>query len=153
MACKDCHNSAPSSLSNFIDLLMEFQLSYFKSSKMMLLKCCTQYASKFGKFSGGHRTGKGKFSFQSQRMAMPKNIQIILQLLSFQILVRQCSKSFKLGFSSMWTKNFQMYKLGFKEAEETEIKFQHLMEHGKSKISPEMHLLLYYWLRQSPLIV
>ena len=28
---------------------MEFQLSYFKSWKMMLWKCCTQYASKFGK--------------------------------------------------------------------------------------------------------
>ena len=30
--------------------------------------------------------------------------------------------SFKLGFSNMWTENFQMYKLGFKEAEEPEIK-------------------------------
>ena len=30
---------------------MEFQLSYFKSWKMMLWKCCTQYASKFGKLS------------------------------------------------------------------------------------------------------
>ena len=28
----------------------------------------TQYASKFGKLSSGHRTGKGQFSFQSQRM-------------------------------------------------------------------------------------
>ena len=27
---------------------MEFQLSYFKSWKMMLWKCCTQYASKYG---------------------------------------------------------------------------------------------------------
>ena len=27
----------------------------------MLLKCCTQYASKFGKLSSGHRTGKGQF--------------------------------------------------------------------------------------------
>ena len=35
---------------------MEFQLSYFKSWKMMLLKCCTQYASKCGKLSSGHRT-------------------------------------------------------------------------------------------------
>ena len=26
---------------------------------MLLLKCCTQYASKFGKLSSGHRTGKG----------------------------------------------------------------------------------------------
>ena len=27
----------------------------------MLSKCCTQYASKFGKLSSGHRTGKGQF--------------------------------------------------------------------------------------------
>ena len=38
---------------------MEFQLSYFKSYKTMLLKCCAQYASKFGKLTSGHRTGKG----------------------------------------------------------------------------------------------
>ena len=36
--------------------------------KVMLLKWCTQYASKFGKLSSGHRTGKSQFSFQSQRM-------------------------------------------------------------------------------------
>ena len=42
----------------------------------MLQKCCTQYASKFGKLSSGHRTGKGQFSFQSQRKAMPKNLLI-----------------------------------------------------------------------------
>ena len=29
----------------------------------MLWKCCTQYASKLGKLSSGHRTGKGQFSF------------------------------------------------------------------------------------------
>ena len=33
---------------------MEFHLSYFKSWKMMLWKCYTQYASKFGKLSSGH---------------------------------------------------------------------------------------------------
>ena len=41
----------------------------------MLWKCCTQYASKFGKLSSGHRVGKGQFSFQFQRKAMPKNVQ------------------------------------------------------------------------------
>jgi len=35
----------------------------FQVLKMMLLKCCTQYASKFGKLSSGYRTGKGQFSF------------------------------------------------------------------------------------------
>ena len=63
---------------------MEFQLSYFKSWKMMLWKCYTQYASKFGKVSSGHRTGKGQFSFQSQRKAMPKNVQTAIQLHSSQ---------------------------------------------------------------------
>ena len=37
--------------------------------------CWRLYASKFGKLSSGHRTGKGQFSFQSQRKAMPKNAQ------------------------------------------------------------------------------
>ena len=40
----------------------------------MLWKCCTQYASKFGKLSSGHRTGKGQFSSQSQRKATPMNV-------------------------------------------------------------------------------
>ena len=35
--------------------------------------CCTQYVNKFGKLSSGHRTGKGPFSFQSQRKTMPKS--------------------------------------------------------------------------------
>ena len=39
---------------------------------MMLWKCCTQYTSKFGKLSSGHRTGKGQFSFQSQRKGNAK---------------------------------------------------------------------------------
>ena len=33
-----------------------------------------------GKLSSGHRTGKGQFSFQSQRKAMPKNAQTTTQL-------------------------------------------------------------------------
>ena len=44
----------------------------FQILKMMLWKCCTQYASKFGKHSSGHRTGKGHFSFQSQKKGNTK---------------------------------------------------------------------------------
>ena len=58
----------------------------------MLLKCCTQYASKFGKLSSGHRTGKGQFSFQSLRKAIPKNAQTTAQLHSSHMLVKQFSK-------------------------------------------------------------
>ena len=35
----------------------------------MLWKCCTQYASKFGKLSSGHRTGKAQFSFPKKSNA------------------------------------------------------------------------------------
>ena len=68
--------------------VMEFQLSYFKSWKMMLWKCCTQYASKFGQLSNGYRTEKDQFSFQSQRKAMPKNVQTAAQLHSSHTLAK-----------------------------------------------------------------
>ena len=53
-----------------------------------VVKCCTQYASKFGKLSSGHRTGKGQFSFQFLRKAMPKNVQTTAQLHSSRMLVK-----------------------------------------------------------------
>ena len=40
------------------------------------------------KLSSGHRTGKGQFSFQSQRKAMPKNVQATAQLHSSHTLVK-----------------------------------------------------------------
>ena len=39
------------------------------------------------KLSSGHRTGKGQFSFQSQRKAMPKNAQTTTQLHLSHMLV------------------------------------------------------------------
>ena len=42
----------------------------------------------FGKLSSGHRTGKGQFSFQSQRKARPKNAQTNAQLHSSHTLVK-----------------------------------------------------------------
>ena len=38
--------------------------------------------------SSGHRTGKGQFSFQSQRKAIPKNAQTTTQLHSSHMLVK-----------------------------------------------------------------
>ena len=67
-------------------------------------------------------TGKGQFSFESQRKAMTKNVQIIIQLHSFHMLARLCSISFKLGFNNTKTENFEMYKLDLEKAEKSEIK-------------------------------
>jgi len=40
------------------------------------------------KLSSGHRTGKGQFSFQLQRKAMPKKVQTTAQLHSSHILAK-----------------------------------------------------------------
>ena len=60
----------------------------FQILKDDAVKVLTQYVSKFGKLSSGHRTEKGQFSFQSQRKAMPKNAQTTAQLHSSHMLVK-----------------------------------------------------------------
>ena len=123
---------------------MEFQLSYFKSWTMMLWKCCTQHASKFGKLSSGHRTRKSQFSFQSQRKAMPKNAQTTAQLHSSHALVKSYSKS---KVRELWASRCSswIYKIQRNHRSNS----QHLLDHWKSKRVPEKHLLLLYWLHQS----
>ena len=117
---------------------------------MMLWKCFTQYASKFGKLSNGHRIGKYQFSFQSQRKAMPKDVHTTTQLHSSHMLENECSKFSKQGFNSMWTVNFQMFKLDLEKAEEPEFKLPTFTESWKKQWVPEKHLL--YWLRRSLLL-
>ena len=72
----------------------------FQILKDDAVKVLPQYASKVGKLSSGHRTGKGQFSFQSQRKTMPKNAQTTAQLHSSHTLVKPCSKFSKPGFSN-----------------------------------------------------
>ena len=43
----------------------------------MLLKWCTQYASKFGKLSSGHETGKDQFSFQYKECSNYCTLELI----------------------------------------------------------------------------
>ena len=108
-----------------------------------------KYTSKFGKLSSGPRTGKGHFSFQSQRKAMPKNAQTTAQLHSSHTLVKYCSKFSKPGFNNTWTVNFQMFKLDLEKVRNQRSNCQQLLDHHKSKRVPGKHLLLLYWLGQS----
>ena len=50
----------------------------------MLHSICQQ----IWRLNSGHRTGKGQFSFQSQRKAMPKNAQTTTQLHSSHTLAK-----------------------------------------------------------------
>ena len=55
--------------------------------------------------------GKGQFSFQSQRRAVLKMIQITPQLHSSHTLANSNAKFSKPGFNSTLTENFHMFKM------------------------------------------
>ena len=99
----------------------------------MLWKCCTWYTDKFGKLSSDHGTGKGQFSFQSQRRAMPKNVQTYIVLISHTSKIML--KISKLAFNSTWTENFQKFKLDLEKAEEPEIKLSTSVGSSKKRES------------------
>ena len=62
-------------------------IELFQILKDDAMKVLHSICQQFGKLSSGHRTGKGQFSFQSQRKAMPKNAQTTTQLYSSHRLV------------------------------------------------------------------
>ena len=60
----------------------------FQILKDDAVKVLHSICQQVGKLSSGHRTGKGQFSFQSQRKAMPMNAQTTAQLHSSNMLVK-----------------------------------------------------------------
>ena len=85
----------------------------------MLWKCCIQYASKFGKLSSGHRTGKGQFSFQSQRKAMPKNAQTTAQLHSSHMLSKVMLKTLQPRLQQYMNHELPDVQAGFRKGRGT----------------------------------
>ena len=59
----------------------------FQTLKDDDMKVLHSICQQIWKTQSGHRTGKGQFSFQSQRKAMPKNVQTTAQLYSTHTLV------------------------------------------------------------------
>ena len=128
---------------------MEFQLSYFISWKMMLWKCCTQYASKFGKLSSAQDWKRSVF------IPIPKKGN-----------AKECSNYHTVVLISHASKvmlkilqaRLQQYvncelphvQAGFRKGKGNQrSNCQHLLDHHKSKRVPEKHLFLLYWLCQS----
>ena len=56
------------------------------------------------------------------------------------MLLTLWSKSFKLGFSDMWTKNLQMFKLNIEKAEEPEIKLPAFIESWRKQGSSRKNI-------------
>ena len=60
----------------------------FQILKDDAVKVLHSICQQISKLSNGHKTGKGQFSFQSQRKSVPKNVQITTQLQSFCTVTR-----------------------------------------------------------------
>ena len=98
---------------------MESQLSYFKSWKMMLWKCCTQYTNKFGKLSSGQ---KG-----SVFIPIPKkgNAKECSDYHTIALISHACKIILKIlqdRLQQYVNVKFQMFKLVLEKAKEREIK-------------------------------
>ena len=63
-------------------------IKLFQSLKGDAVKVLHSICQQIWKTQRGHRTGKGQFPFQSQRKAMPKNVQTTKQLHSFHMLAQ-----------------------------------------------------------------
>ena len=66
----------------------EIPVELFQILKNNAVKVLQSICQHIGKLSNDHRTGKGQFSFQSQRKAMSKNAQTTTQLQSSHTLVK-----------------------------------------------------------------
>ena len=99
---------------------MEFQLSYFKFQKVMLLKCYTQYARKYGNLNSGHRTRSFHFNprgGQCQRMFKLSHTYTLI-LHGHKVML----KILQARLQQYMNHELQMFKLDLEKAEELEIK-------------------------------
>ena len=87
-------------------------------------------------------TGLERSVFIEYQRVIPKNVQTTVQLHTFHMLARSCSKSPKLGFNSMITENFQMYKLDLERAEKPKINLLTSIGSLKKQENSRKHLLL-----------
>ena len=87
----------------------------FQILKDDAMKCCTQYASKFGKLSSGHRTRKAQFSFNPKECSNYRTIALISHASKVMLKILQARLQ-------QYVSNFQMFKLALEKAEEPEVK-------------------------------
>ena len=88
----------------------------------MLWNGCIQHVKKIGKLSSGHRTGKGQFSFQSQRKAKEHSNYCTIALISHASKVM-----FKILQVRLQQYMNHVLQPGFRKCS------QYLLDHWKSK--------------------
>ena len=93
--------------------------------------------------SSGHRTGKGQFSFQSQRKAMPKKCSNYCTIALISHTSKVKLKILQARLHQYMNQKLPDVQAGLEKAEEPEIKLPTSAGSSKKTV-PEKHLLLLY---------
>ena len=111
--------------------MLKLKLQYF--GHLMQRTDSFEKTLMLGKIEGKRRRGWQRIRWlvgiiDSMDMSLSKFQELVIDREAWHAAVHRVTKSrtdwteLNWGFSSTWTENFQMYKLGFEEAEESEIK-------------------------------
>ena len=125
--------------------LEHFSFEYFSAPCYHILRWCTRRCSESAALNmSGNLENSAVATGLKRSVFLPtpkkgnvKNAQITGQLQSFHMLPWLCWKSFRLGLSCMWTKNFQMYNWASKRQRNQRPNRQHSLDHGESKGVPK----------------
>ena len=102
---------------------------------MMLLKCCTQYVSKFGKLRIGHRTGKCQCSFQTQRRAIQRMFKLLYNCTHFTCQQGHIQNSSSQASAVYEPRTSRCSNWIQKRQRNRRSNCQHLLHHQKSESS------------------
>ena len=105
---------------------------------------CTQYASKFGRLSSGHRTGSNFIPIPKKGSAKECSNYCTIALISYAS--KGMLKILQARLQQYMNWELSDVQAGFRNQRSN---CQHQLDHQKSKRVPEKHLLLLYWLHQS----
>ena len=129
---------------------MEFQLRYFKCPKMMLLKCCTQNARKFGKLKRRPQDWKRSVFIPIPKKGNVKECSNHCTTVLISHTSKVMLKILQVRLKQYMNRVIPDVQAGFRKGRRHQrSNCQHPLDHRKSKRVPENYLLLLYWLHQS----
>ena len=117
----------------------------------MLLKCCTQYASKFGKFSNGPQDWKRSVTIPVLKKGSAKECSNYHTIALISHTSKIMLKILQARLQQYMNCELPDVQAGFRKGRGTRSNCQHLLAREfqkKSKRVPEKHLFLLYWLWQ-----
>ena len=116
--------------------------------------CCESAAlnmsvSKFGKLSSGHRTGKGQFSFQSQRKVMPKECSYYRTIVLISHATKVMLKIPQVRLQQYVNRKLPDVQAGFRKHRGTRDQIANICWIIKKQENfRKKHLLLLHWRRK-----